>query len=402
MITSLLDTDLYKFTMGQAVFLRYPGAAARFKYQCRNGRDLPQGREEEFLADLASQVEAFCSLGFALEELDFLDSLGFFSESYLEWLRLFRPNPAYVRLDKTPEGGLSLFVEGPWFAAIYFEVPLLSIISELHTRYALGPEPDLSEARARLENKIRQIRAYNETSPHGPLRFVNFGTRRRASLAWEDEVHRVLARELPETFTGTSNLFLAMRHNIRPMGTMAHEWVQGHQQLAVNLADHQRAAFQAWAEVYRGKLGIAITDTVGMDAFVRDFDGLLARAYDGCRQDSGDPLAWTDKLLAHYRALGLDPATRLAVYSDGLDPDAMIRIHRHVAGRMLTAFGVGTNLTNDTGLAPLDIVIKMVSLNGRPTAKISDSPGKGMCEDTTFLRYLSGVFGIPSDHALKA
>ncbi|MEW5734364.1 MAG: nicotinate phosphoribosyltransferase [Thermodesulfobacteriota bacterium] len=393
-VTSLLDTDLYKFTMGQAVFLRYPEATACFHFRCRNGSGLPRGREDAFLADLGEEIRAFCSLGLTNQELAFLRGLGLFSEPFLEWMRLSRPNPDHVRFGKSPEGSLALTVEGPWFAAIYFEVPLLAIINELYIRHALDGEPDLAEARARLARKIDRIRTYNAESAYGPLSFVNFGTRRRASFAWEEEVHRTLVQALPGSFTGTSNLHFAMKLGIRPMGTMAHEWVQAHQQLGGSLEKHQQAAFETWAGVYRGKLGIAISDTVGMEAFLRNFDGYLARLFDGCRQDSGDPFAWTDRLLGHYRALGLDPGTKTAVYSDGLDVETMIRIHRHVAGRMRTAFGIGTNLTNDIGLAAQDIVIKMVSLNGRPTAKISDSPGKGMCDDETFLAYMRSVFGI--------
>lgn len=393
-ITSLLDTDLYKFTMGQAVFLRYPSAAARFEFRCRKGPGLPAGREEAFLDDLGEQIRAFCSLRLLPEEISYLRGLGFFRDSYLEWLRLFQPNPDFVRFEKSPEGSLSLSVEGPWFASIYFEVPLLAIVSALYIRHGPGGEPDLAEGRARLIKKIEALRAYNSRSRFGPLNFVNFGTRRRAGFAWEEEVHQTLARELPGSFTGTSNLHFARTLGIRPMGTMAHEWIQAHQQLGGSLLNHQRAALEAWADVYRGRLGIAISDTVGMEAFLRDFDGDLARLYDGCRQDSGDPLAWTERLIAHYRALGLDPASRTAVYSDGLDVRSMIEIHEHVAGRMRAAFGVGTHLTNDIGPRPADIVIKMVSLDGRPTAKISDTPGKGMCEDEDYLAYMKGLFKI--------
>ncbi|MBI5843657.1 MAG: nicotinate phosphoribosyltransferase [Deltaproteobacteria bacterium] len=393
-IKSLLDTDLYKYTMSQAVWGRYPEAHAGYRYRCRKGKDLPEGREREFLHDLEREVAHFCSLGHTGAELDYLFGLGFFKPGFLEFLRLFRPNPDFVKWEMNASGGLSLTVEGSWYASIFFEVPLLAIISELHTRYESSGPPDFTEARKRLSGKIETLKSYNCSVKGSPCRFVDFGTRRRACFAWENELTAIIKREIPECFAGTSNLHLAMIHELPAAGTMAHEWLQAHQQLDVHPRESQKEALMAWASEYRGKLGIALSDVLGFDAFLADFDPFLAKLYDGCRHDSGDPVAWCEKLIAHYESLGIDPASKTAVFSDSLTFPVMIELHRRFSGRIKTAFGIGTNLTNDTGIAPLDIVIKMVSVNGRPVAKISDSPGKGMCDDGAYLAWLKGLFGI--------
>lgn len=393
-IPSLLDTDLYKYTMSQAVWRRYPEARAMYRYRCRRGCEMPQGREKEFLSDMEREVAHYCSLSHTSQELAFLSGLGLFRPGFMEFLRLFRPNPDFVKWGVDASGGLSLTVEGPWYAAIFFEIPLLAIISELHSRYESHGVPDYTEARKRLGEKIETLASYNDSITGLPCRFVDFGTRRRAGFAWEDELTGVLKSQIPGYFAGTSNLYLATRHKLPVAGTMAHEWLQAHQQLSVHPRESQKEALGAWAEEYRGKLGVALSDVLGFDVFLADFDLYLAKLYDGCRHDSGDPAAWCEKLIAHYKGMGIDPLTKTAVFSDSLTFPKMMELHRRFSGRIKTAFGIGTNLTNDTGLDPLDIVIKMVSINGRPTAKIPDSPGKGMCDDSDYVDWLKSLFGI--------
>jgi nicotinate phosphoribosyltransferase len=179
-----------------------------------------------------------------------------------------------------------------------------------------------------------------------------------------------------------------------PMGTMAHEYLQSYQAFGVRLRDFQRAALEGWVQEYRGDLGTALTDVVGMDAFFADFDLYFTKLFDGLRHDSGDPVVWGEKALAHYAKLRVDPNTKRLVFSDGLDFDAAFSLYRHFADRTMTGFGIGTNLTNDTGITPLNIVMKLVSCNGQPVAKLPDSPGKTLCTDETFLAYLRQVFGI--------
>ncbi|MFP4476666.1 MAG: nicotinate phosphoribosyltransferase [Desulfatibacillaceae bacterium] len=397
MITSLLDTDFYKHSMAQVVYHFYPGAWAMFRYQCRNGQDLPRGREREFIADLERGIRELCNAAMSEAELSYMAGLNLFKPDYVEYLRHLRLNPEYVHYSVNEQGRLDLYVEGPWVATIYFEVPLLSIISELHTRYTLDGEPDYAEGRRRLHAKIEAIREYNDRVDGPGIRFVDFGARRRASAQWEREVIQTMARELPDAVTGTSNVRHAMDYDIPAIGTMAHEFIQAHQQLLCNIAESQKLALQVWMEEYRGHLGVALSDTVGFDAFLRDFDLYFAKLYDGCRHDSGDPLEWGEKLIRHYENLGIDPMQKRMVFSDSLDVDQMKEIYDAFGDRMQVGFGWGTNLTNDIGIDPLDIVIKMVECSGRPVAKISDSPGKQMCEDRTYLAYLAQVFGIPRE-----
>ena len=205
---------------------------------------------------------------------------------------------------------------------------------------------------------------------------------------------RTLQREVPRFFKGTSNVYLAHRLGLVAIGTMAHEYLQSYQALDVRLRDFQKAALEDWVQEYRGDLGIALTDVVGMDAFLADFDLYFAKLFDGLRHDSGDPFVWGEKALAHYAPLRIDAHTKRLVFSGGLDLDKAFTIYRRFADRTQLGFGIGTNLSNDVGLTPLNIVMKLVRCNAQPVAKLSDSPGKTLCSDQTFLAYLRQVFNV--------
>jgi nicotinate phosphoribosyltransferase len=205
---------------------------------------------------------------------------------------------------------------------------------------------------------------------------------------------RTFADELPEIFKGTSNVYLARQYGLAAIGTMAHEYLQTFQAVGVQLRNFQKAALEAWVQEYRGDLGIALTDVVGMDAFLADFDLYFAKLFDGLRHDSGDPIEWGEKALSHYEKLRIPALSKRLVFSDGLDLPKALEIWRHFADRVQCGFGIGTHLTNDVGLAPLNIVMKLVECNGQPVAKLSDSPGKTMCTDETFLAYLRQVFKL--------
>jgi nicotinate phosphoribosyltransferase len=220
---------------------------------------------------------------------------------------------------------------------------------------------------------------------------IEFGTRRRYSAVWHDRVLSFLKHEIAKNLIGTSNVALARKHGLRPHGTMAHEYLQACQVFAP-LADFQRFAFETWMQEYRGDLGIALSDVVGIDAFLNDFDRLFALSYAGARHDSGDPFEWGEKLIAHYERLGIDPATKSAVFSDGLDIPRCQELAARFGGRIRTTFGIGTNFTNDFSFPPLNIVIKMVRCNGWPVAKLSDTPGKEMCDDPVYVAWLRRVF----------
>lgn len=386
MITSLLDTDLYKFTMMQVVLHQFPGAQVEYRFRCRTpGVDLrviaPALREA--LADLTQ-------LRFKPEELKYLRSLRFIKSDFIDFLALFHLNADYVEIKC--EETFELKITGPWLHTILFEVPLLALINELYFSHT-SPNWDLSEGRRRLEQKIALVSAHPDSAR---FRFSEFGSRRRFSQSWQQEVVAQLQHALPTQLTGTSNVELARRFGLTAIGTMAHEYLQAFQALGPRLVDSQRVALEAWAHEYRGDLGIALSDVVGLRAFLKDFDLYFCKLFDGVRHDSGDPHSWGEQMVAHYLHHRIDPASKTFVFSDGLTMRSALELHERFIDRARPVFGIGTHLSCDVGPAPLNVVIKMTHCNGQPVAKLSDSPGKAMCEDQVYLAYLRQVFSEKS------
>ncbi|KAF1686581.1 nicotinate phosphoribosyltransferase [Pseudoxanthomonas broegbernensis] len=389
-VPSLLDTDLYKFTMMQAVLHQHPGAQVEYLFRCRTpGVDLARRLEA-----ISAQIDALCALRMRPEELDYLRGLRFLKPDFVDFLGLFHFDRKYVRLRRsgTENGGIELRLRGPWLHTILFEVPLLAIVSEVHMRGEYG-EPDRTEGLRRLRAKTALLR---DAVGFQDCAITDFGTRRRYSRAWHGELLPHLRAELGERFAGTSNVHFARKHGLVPQGTMAHEWLQAFQALGPRLRDSQAAAFDAWAREYRGDLGVALTDVIGLEAFLRDFDLYFCKLFDGMRHDSGDPVEWGERIIAHLRAHRIDPRTKTLVFSDGLDVERVMALHAHFRGRCRMSFGVGTHLTNDLGRPPLQIVLKMVRCNGQPVAKLSDTPGKTMVDDAGYLAYLRQVFEVPA------
>ena len=386
-IDSLLDTDLYKFTMQEVVWSRFPNTQVEYAFKCRShGVDLSPYADE-----IRDELAAYCRLKLTEDEARFLHGIPYLKSNYVDALGDLTLNPAHVEIKvvpgAAPEDRLEIRIAGSWFQTILFEVPLLAIINQVYFQHTQpDSEKNQEEGRRRLEAKIALL---NE-SPVA-VNVIEFGTRRRYSRDWQATVAASLQHSLGARLLGTSNVAVARQLGLRPFGTMAHEFLQACQAL-VALPDFQKFAFDTWMSEYRGDLGIALSDVVGMDAFLRDFDKLFCKAYDGARQDSGDPVEWGEKLIAHYRKMGVNPASKAAVFSDSLDIPKAIALARHFDGRIRTSFGIGTNLTNDLGFEPLSIVIKMTRCSGRPVAKLSDSPGKTMCRDEAYLDYLRRVF----------
>lgn len=389
-IESLLDTDLYKFTMWQAMLHRHPAAQAEYRFICRE-------RPERPLAALAPEIERqldhLCTLRFQPEELEYLRGLRYIKADFVDFLSLFHFQRRFIRVS-TQGDALEIIAHGPQVHVMAFEVFVLAIVNELYFRCQQSPDV-LTEGRRRLQGKIALLRDFSrEPARRFPLQISDFGSRRRFSRAWQAEVVETLHQAAPQTITGTSNVALARALGLVPVGTMAHEYLQSYQAFGkVRLRDFQRAALEDWVQEYRGDLGIALTDVVGMDAFLADFDLYFAKLFDGLRHDSGDPVAWGERAIAHYQSLRIDPAGKRFVFSDGLDLPRALALYRHFADRVQPAFGIGTNLTNDLGLKPLNIVMKLFRCNGMLTAKLPDSPGKVHCTDETFLAYLRQVFG---------
>lgn len=384
---TLLDTDAYKLHMQQAVFHHYYDVHVAAEFRCR-GDDLLG----IYADSIREQVDAMQHLTLQDDEYQWLSGLPFFKTDYLNWLRDFRYKPEQVTV-VNDNGKLDIRLEGPWREVIMWEVPLLAVISELAHRYR-SPETGVAQAVTSLENKLAGFATMTEGLDMSRFRLMDFGTRRRFSRDVQEAIVKRLQQE--PWFVGTSNYDLARRLDLTPMGTQAHEWFQAHQQISPDLANSQRAALAAWLEEYPNQLGIALTDCITMDAFLRDFGPEFAERYQGLRHDSGDPVEWGEKAIAHYEKLGIDPMSKVLVFSDNLDLAKAVELYRHFNTRVNLSFGIGTRLTCDIPqVKPLNIVIKLVECNGKPVAKLSDSPGKTICHDKAFVRALREAFDLP-------
>ncbi|MDI1238452.1 MAG: nicotinate phosphoribosyltransferase [Polaromonas sp.] len=392
-ITSLLDTDLYKFTMMQVVLHQFPGAQVEYRFKCRNAGAPGVSDLAPYVSEIREEIRALCGLHFQDAELAYLRGMRFIKSDFVDFLGLFHLNEKYVSVKALPTGEIEVVIEGPWLHTILFEIPVLAIINEVYFRNT-QKLADVMEGRKRLDAKIGLLKGEGLAA----LKIADYGTRRRFGQAWHEEVLRTLIARLGAgsagQFAGTSNVLFAMKLGLTPLGTMAHEYLQACQALGPRLRDSQVFGFESWAKEYRGDLGIALSDVYGMSAFLRDFDLYFCKLFDGARHDSGDPFAWGERLIEHYRKNRVDPRTKTLIFSDALTVPRTIELYQQFRDRCQLAFGIGTNLTNDLGYEPLQIVIKMVRCNGQPVAKLSDTPSKNMCDDEKYLAYLRQVFDI--------
>ena len=381
-VTSLLDTDLYKFNMDQVIFHKHTNLSGEYDFRCRNEGVV---FTPEMLEEINAQIDHLCSLRFSREELDYLRSIRFIKNDYVEFLRLWRPIREYVTTGLNEQGELSIVVRGPLFSAMQFEIYLLEIINEVYFRLRYDYAVLRASAEEKLNQKIRDFQSGKYT-----FSFAEFGSRRRLTREWEDEVVRRFSAETGNC-VGTSNVYLAMKYGLKPIGTYAHEFVQMYQGIdSIPLAYTNHYAMEDWYDEYRGDNGTALTDTVTTDLFLLDFNRAMVNNYTGVRHDSGDPFEWGEKMIAHYKKYGVDPRTKLLLFSDGLDFDRAQQLYDYFKERVKVSFGIGTFCSNDTCEEPLNIVIKLQTVNGRPVAKVSDTPGKAMCRDREYLEYLKG------------
>ena len=379
-IVSLLDTDLYKFNMDQVIFHKHTDLNGEYYFKCRNEGVV---FSQEVVDEINAQIDHLCTLRFTKEELDYLRSIRFIKNDYVEFLRLWHPIREYVTARRTEKGELSLVVKGPLFSAMQFEIYLLEIVNEVYFRMNFDYEKLLKSAQERLDKKIR---AFNDGTY--TFTFAEFGCRRRLSREWEDVVVKRLATET-RNCAGTSNVYLAKKHNLKPIGTYAHEFVQMYQGIdSIPLAYTNLFAMQDWYDEYDGDNGTALTDTVTTDLFLLDFNRSMVNNYSGVRHDSGDPYEWGEKIIAHYEKYGVDPRTKQLLFSDSLSFDKAQALYDHFRDRAKVSFGIGTFCSNDTCEEALNIVIKLQYVNGRPVAKLSDNPEKAMCMENDYLAYL--------------
>lgn len=384
-INSLLETDLYKFNMLQVMFHKHPDLVGQYDFKCRN-KDVTFTQAQ--FDEINAQIDHLCSLNFTDEELDYLRTIRFLKPDFVEFLRIWHPIRSYVTTN-LKDGELQIIVSGPLFNVMMFEIYLLEIVNEvyfrMHPKYSY--EELVKHAKVELDNKIAGFKngTYN-------FKFAEFGCRRRLSGEWEDEVVRRFATET-NNMVGTSNVYLAMKYHLIPIGTYAHEFVQMYQGIpSIPLAYTNHYALQDWYDEYKGDNGTALTDTITTDLFLLDFDRANCNNYTGVRHDSGDPYEWGEKIITHYKKYGIDPLTKTLLFSDSLNFDKAQQIFNYFKGKSKVSFGIGTFVSNDTGLAePLNIVIKLQEVNGQPVAKLSDSKGKTMCRSSEYVDYLKSA-----------
>ena len=379
-IISLLDTDLYKFNMDQVIFHKHTDLCGKYYFKCRNKNIR---FTQEMLEESDAQIDHLCTLRFRKHELDYLRSIRFIKNDYVEFLRLWRPIREYVTTDLNDDGELSIIVDGPLFSAMQFEIHLLEIVNEVYFRLSYDYDMLLKSAEERLNAKIEALNNGTYT-----FKFAEFGCRRRLSREWQDVVVRRLSTETDKCI-GTSNVYLAMKYNLTPIGTYAHEFVQMYQGIdRYPLAYTNHYAMRDWYDEYDGDNGTALTDTITTDLFLLDFNRSNVNNYNGVRHDSGDPYEWGEKIIAHYKKFGVDPRTKQLLFSDSLDFDRAQKLYDFFKDRAKVAFGIGTYCANDTCVDPLNIIIKLQYVNDKPVAKLSDTPEKSMCHDESYLKYL--------------
>ena len=385
-INSLLETDMYKFSMGQTIFHQFTSYKTTWTFKCRN-KDVHF--TDEMVEEIKEQVQAFCQLRFTEEELEYLDNITWIKGTYVDFLRLWQPRYEEFTITTDAPCGLAIDAAGTWLNTTMYEIPVLAIVNEVYFRMAYDYDVLLKQFKRRLDEKVRLL----EEDTYRLSDFSEFGLRRRLSAEAQEMAVKALAEvELPADshFIGTSNVYLAKKFNLKPVGTMAHEWIMctGQGNHKHNPAYSNWYALDAWVREYGILNGIALTDAITTDCFLKDFQLTYATLFGGVRHDSGDPYAWGEKMLKHYESLGIDARNKTLLFSDSLDFDRADKLYRYFNGRAKVAFGIGTYISNDTKVPALNIVMKTTKCNGMDVAKISDNPGKGMCKNPEYVEYL--------------
>ena len=371
-IQSVLDTDLYKFTTSYAYSKLYPRAYGQFRFIDRGKTRYPEG----FADALKKELQAMSELALTKDEANFLSrELPYLPPTYIDFVRGFRFDPEELQVTQDEEGYLSIVAEGLLYRVTLWETPILALVSELYYQI-MGQKPDLAYTEETIIRKAKQLSEANIT-------FSMFGMRRRFSAAIEDLVTKLLKEHSGENFFGTSNVYFAYKHGLRVSGTHPHEWIQFHGAMfGYKMANYM--AMEDWINVYDGDLGTVLTDTYTTDVFMRNFSKKHAMLFTSLRHDSGDPLCFTEKVIARYRELRVDPTIKYIIFSDSLDPERAIEIANYCRGRIGASFGIGTNLSNDVGngVRPMNIVMKLWKCKmtekerWHPCVKLSDVDGK--------------------------
>ncbi|GAB5381104.1 MAG: nicotinate phosphoribosyltransferase [Aliiglaciecola sp.] len=386
---SALDNDFYKMNMWQCFMHQYPYVEeVEYKFVLRSETDL-----RPLIGEIRDELDNLDGLKFTEDQVNWLQKTPWYTKDFVEWARMWSFQKRFLFIGEE-NNQLTITARGPLMHVHNFEMPVLSTVSEVYNRTHYS-DKTYEDVRRPLFHKIEWLKAQHEKHDLTGLSIADFGTRRRFSYESQLTVVSMLKDMLPEFFIGTSNMHIAKELGVNPIGTMAHEIFMLSQQVGVQLANSQKHTLECWVKEFRGRLGYALTDVIGMDAFIRDFDLYFAKLFDGLRHDSGCPFVFGEKAIKMYQDLGIDPLTKTLIFSDGVDFETMVEVFLRFRGKIKTSFGIGTFLSNDVeGAEPLNMVMKLVRVNGRPVAKISDSKGKNLCEDENFVNYLKDVYKV--------
>lgn len=384
-IDSLLQNDLYKWSMGMAIYHQFPDYMTTWTFKCRN-KDV--FFTPEMVEEIKAQIKLYCELRFTEDELQYLDNIRWIKDSYVDYLRLWSPRYEDFEIGTDAECGLSIETKGTWLNTSMYEIPTLAIVNEVYFRMQYDYDNLIKSFKEKLDIKAEWLRS----GKYYPSSFSEFGLRRRLSAEAQEYAVKTLAetRICAGKFVGTSNVYLAKKYGLTPVGTMAHEWIMcvGQGNHKHNPAYSNWYALDAWIKEYGVLNGIALTDAITTDCFLKDFQLTYATLFSGVRHDSGDPYEWGERMIKHYESLGINPKTKTLLFSDSLDFERADKLFRHFGNRTNVAFGIGTYISNDTCVPPLNIVMKTTACNGMDVAKISDTEGKGMCKNPDYVAYL--------------
>ena len=389
-ITSLLETDQYKFNMGNVIFKQFNNYTTTWTFKCRNEDVRFTG---EMIQEIKDQFDYYCTLRFTDEELSWLKAnLPWLSEGYINYLRFWHPVRKEVSINENGiipynDCGLAIEAKGTWLNTSMYEIVLLAIVNEVYFSFTYDMKEKERIFKENTMNKIKDL--INHKYELG--KFSEFGLRRRLSKASHDWLINTFSMYADCGFVGTSNVYLAKKYDVKAVGTMAHELIQA---IGQGNPKHDKAhsnyfTMKAWTDEYKTLNGIYLTDCITTNCFLKDFDLTYATLFSGVRHDSGDPIEWGEKMLNHYKKLNINAKTKTLLFSDSLNFEKATNLYNHFKDQCNVAFGIGTYLSNDTDVKPLNIVMKITECNGAPVAKISDSPGKGMCRDNEYVEYLT-------------
>ncbi len=401
-ITSLLENDMYKFSMGQCIYHQFSGYKTTWSFKCRN-QDV--FFTHEMVQEIKEQLQHYCTLRFTEEELQYIDSIRWIKGSYVDFLRIWQPRYEDFSINTDALCGLAIEARGSWLCTSMYEIPVLSIVNEVYFRMQFQYDELLCSFEKKLEEKIGWL----ISGKYHIGNFSEFGLRRRLSAQAQEIAVRKLvdANErfhksdgLWSNFVGTSNVYLAMKYGIVPVGTQAHEFTMcvGQGNHKHNAAYSNWFALDAWVREYGILNGTALTDTITTDCFLKDFNLTFSTLFSGVRHDSGDPYRWADRMIAHYEKLDIDPKTKTLLFSDSLNFEKANGLFHAYKDRTMVAFGIGTYLSNDTDVPALNIVMKPTYCNSWPVAKVSDVSGKEMCRDREYVDYLNRCIQWRMEH----